>query len=119
MAPLNLNAPPFWKVSHLKKSSTVAPSILSVSSDIMSSIEVHVCTGVSFAKGAMRFAASCMSFSEAYDSVSDLGSLGFLATFWRFPSLGPLSHDNTIARVRPRIGLTSPEAAASRPARCG
>ena len=112
MAPLNLNAPPFWNVSHLKKSSIVAPSILSVSSDIMSSIEEHVCTGVTFANGAMRFAASLISLRLAYASVSDLGSLGLGATFWRFSSLGPLPHDSTMARVRPRATLMWPEAPA-------
>ena len=72
-----LERAPFWKVSHLKKSSTVAPSILSVSSDIMSSIE-DVCTGVSFKeKAATRCSAIRTSFSEAYDRLR----LGFLALF--------------------------------------
>ena len=54
MAPRNLNAPPFWNVSHLKKSSTASSCGVSLSTSdregSMRALSVeHVCTGVTLA----------------------------------------------------------------------
>ena len=61
MAPRNLNAPPFWNVSHLKKSETSESWGVSRSTRagrINASMVAQRCTGVFFAYGAMRSRAS-------------------------------------------------------------
>mmetsp|Transcript_9976 Transcript_9976/g.41877 ORF Transcript_9976/g.41877 Transcript_9976/m.41877 type:complete len:224 (+) Transcript_9976:1843-2514(+) len=70
IAPRNLNAPPFWNVSHLKKSRTSESwgvSRSTRSGRISASMVAQRCTGVFLAYGAMRSRASwIISRSAAY-----------------------------------------------------